>query len=52
MPISNLDLAAVKVLISIDRAIPAIIVRGIVARLDKIERALCVHCRALHAPAG
>lgn len=50
MPISNDDLAAVKALISVDRAIPAIIVRSIVDRLDEIERALCASCRARQAP--
>lgn len=45
MPISNKDLAIVRDMISAGRAIPAVIVRGIVARLDRVEGARCERCR-------
>ena len=50
MPISNQDLAAVKEMLPSGRPIPAIIVRGIVERLARLEAALCAPCRSRLAP--
>lgn len=46
MPISNHDLATVREMLPSGRPVPAIIVRGIVERLARLEGALCDPCRS------